>query len=519
MANEPTTNPPRSETPSAFTGGDGGARPRQAVILAGGEGLRANPQSAVLHKSLFAVHDRTLIEGQIAIIRDQLGISDIIVLVGHLKDQVKAAIGSGERLGVSIRYVDVSSVGAGPAKALLDARPMLEGPFFVFLADEFHPASKHGRMLDLLNREPDVVFTYTRTINPHQILANFAIEIEPDGRVRSIEEKPKKIINELCGCGTLYLTPKVIDAIAGARPSARTGRVELYEVAASFIPGGKVFGADLDDPDYANINTIDDLRRATFTYRSHHFSEFKISVVVPAWNEAHSIEYVVKDFLAQPQVVEVVVMDNNSADGTGEIARRAGARVIGDKYLGYGDAIHKGLNAATGDVLVVTEADYSFRAADLPKLLEYLKDADMVVGTRTTRQLIAQGANMDFLARLGNVIMAKYFELLWFWLMLRLTDVGCSYRAIWRREWLACEGAIRCLGPDFAPEMVLEIVKARKICIEIPVSYHPRFGGESKHSKGLVGLTKTALKMWRVITGRWIETVWRIVKLRVQGER
>lgn len=488
--------------------------PTQAVILAGGQGLRANPQSAVLHKSLFTVHDRPLIEGQIEVMRDQLGITDVIILVGHLKDQIKARLGGGAGLGVSIRYVEVQHLADGPAKALLDARPLLRGPFFVFLGDEYHHASKHTRLYDFLNRNPDVLFTYTRTINPHQILANFAIEIGPEDRVVSIEEKPTRIKNDLCGCGTLYLTPKVLDAIETARPSPRSGRVELYEVAAAFIGAGRVYGVDLEDPNYANINTLDDLRRATFAYRSHHFSRFKISVVVPAWNEAHSIEYVVKDYLSQPQVGEVVVMDNESSDGTGEIARRAGARVLTGKYLGYGDAIHKGLNQAVGDILVVTEADYSFRAADLPKLLEYLKDADFVVGTRTTRQLIAQGANMYFLARFGNLLMAKYFELLWWWLKLRLSDVGCSYRAIWRGEWQAVEKSMSCLGPDFAPEMVIEIVKARKICIEIPVSYHPRFGGESKHSKGFIGLSKTAFKMWRVITGRWIETVAKILQLR-----
>ena len=61
-----------------------------------------------------------------------------------------------------------------------------------------------------------------------------------------------------------------------------------------------------------------------------------------------------------------------------EVARQAGARVETVRLKGYGDTIRHGLDCAEGDILVVAEADYSFRARDLSKLLEYLKDADMV---------------------------------------------------------------------------------------------------------------------------------------------
>jgi NDP-sugar pyrophosphorylase family protein len=485
-------------------------RPRRAVILAGGKGLRANPYSQMRNKCLFVVHDQSLVERQIAIIREQLGISDIIVLVGHLKDQVKAALGSGKVLGVSLRYVDVPRVEDGPAKGLMAARELLQdGPFFLFLGDEFHHSSKHERMIEALDRRPDALFTYTRTINPNQILANYSIELEDDGGVRRIVEKPKRLINDLCGCGTLYLTPKIFDAIERAQPSPRSGRVELYETAAAL---GRVYAVDLDDPDYININTLDDLRRAIFTYRSHRFHRYSISVVIPAWNEAHSIGHVVRDFIGRPQVGEVLVMDNESTDGSAEIARRAGARVMTGPLAGYGDAIHKGLNAAGGDILVVVEADYTFRAADLPKLLEYLKDSACVVGTRTTRQLIVQAASMPVHTRLGNIVMAKYMEVLWFWLETRFTDVGCTYRAIWRRDWREIEPQMRMRGPSFSVEMFIELMKARKICIEVPLSYHPRFGGESKHGKNLWGLLKTAWQMWKVITGRWCNTVYNIVR-------
>ena len=76
---------------------------------------------------------------------------------------------------------------------------------------------------------------------------------------------------------------------------------------------------------------------------------------------------------------------------------------------------------------------------DIDKFLTYLKESDMVIGTRTTRQMIEQGSNMDWLTRWANVVFAKFIELMWLNsdpdISPRLTDVGCTYRAIWRSSF------------------------------------------------------------------------------------
>lgn len=495
------------------------ARPTRAVVLAGGGGLRANPASKVTNKCLFSVHDHSLVERQINLIRDQLGITDIIIVVGHLKQQVMEYLGDGSRWGVGVRYVEVERVEDGPALGLLAAKAYLDRPFFLLLGDEFHNTSRHDCLFEYLDRRPDVLFTYIHTIDPYRVMSNFSLGIGEDDSVEWIKEKPRDVESDLCGCGTMYLTPRAVAAIENAKPSEVTGRVELYEAAASLIPAGKVYAVDLDDPGYFNVNTLEDLQRARFTYRTRKFDEFSISVVMPAWNEAQSIEYVIKDFKARPQVDEIVVADNLSEDGTGEIAQRAGARVLSRRYVGYGDAVKAALDAATGDVLVVVEADYTFRAADLPKILEYLKDSDVVIGTRTTREFVHQSANMSVLQRVANVALAKYLELLFIWLQPRFTDVGCSYRAIWRPEWESMRDQVIEKGPSFTVEMMIETVRARKRCIEIPVSYHPRFGGESKHTQNMVGLIKTGTAMAWMITSRWLQDVGRLASHWLRGER
>jgi glycosyltransferase involved in cell wall biosynthesis len=220
-------------------------------------------------------------------------------------------------------------------------------------------------------------------------------------------------------------------------------------------------------------------------------------VVIPAYNEEKSIAHVVRDF--RDRVHEVLVVDNSSRDRTAEVARAAGARVETVKLTGYGDTIRWGLDHAAGDILVVVEADFSFRARDLGKMLEYLKDADMVVGTRTTRELVEQGTNMRGPVRWGNVVVAKLVEALWWNLQPRFTDVGCTYRALWKDTYAAIRPLLEGVGPELSPEMMVAALQARKRIIEVPVSYHRRIGGESKHSANYFRISRTATRMLRTI--------------------
>lgn len=233
------------------------------------------------------------------------------------------------------------------------------------------------------------------------------------------------------------------------------------------------------------------------------FEGHSLTVVVPAYNEEQTIAQVVAEFREPACVDRVLVVDNNSRDATAERARAAGAEVLAERTPGYGSAIRAGLDhafASGAELVAITEADGSFRAHDLWKLLVYLADCDMVLGTRTTRQMIDQAGNMDRKLRFGNIAMAKLLELFWFLPHEpRLTDVGCTYRALWARSWHAIRADTRERGPQFSPEMICAAYRRRLRVIEIPVHYGARLGGESKHSASLAQVTKTALGMFRTI--------------------
>ncbi|MCC6672988.1 MAG: glycosyltransferase family 2 protein [Planctomycetes bacterium] len=230
------------------------------------------------------------------------------------------------------------------------------------------------------------------------------------------------------------------------------------------------------------------------------FQGRSVTVVVPAYNEEATIAEVVTEFRGSPLVDEVLVVDNNCRDHTAERARQAGARVVAESRPGYGAALTGGMDAAQGEILVLTEADGTFRARDLPKLLAYLEDAGMVLGTRTTKQMVEQGANMSFALRWGNVTMAKLLELLWFLPNEpRFTDVGCTYRALTRETWTRIRPLLAESGPAFSPEMICAALLAGCRVIEIPVTYSRRTGGVSKHSESWPKVFKTAWLMFRTI--------------------
>ncbi|MBL9078791.1 MAG: glycosyltransferase family 2 protein [Planctomycetes bacterium] len=230
------------------------------------------------------------------------------------------------------------------------------------------------------------------------------------------------------------------------------------------------------------------------------FRDRSVSLVIPAYNEEETIRQVVEEFRQEPHLDEIVVVDNNCKDRTAAFAAAAGARVVAEGRPGYGAALMAGLDAAKGDILVLVEADGSFRARDVVKLLVYLDDAGMVMGTRTTRQMVEQGANMRFLLRWGNVFMAKFLQLCWLRpAEPRFTDVGCTYRALSKETWRKIRPRLRETGPAFSPEMMCAALQERCRIIEIPVTYSQRLGGESKHSDTFTRQARTALKMFRTI--------------------
>ena len=205
----------------------------------------------------------------------------------------------------------------------------------------------------------------------------------------------------------------------------------------------------------------------------------KVSVVIPCLNEAASIERCVERarqaFVGQDWKGEVIVADNGSDDGSAELARKSGALVVHEPRRGYGSAYLAGFAAATGDYIVMVDADLTYDFGDIPRFVDQLDGgADFVMGNRMKG--IQPGA-MPWLHRyIGNPMLTGVLNLFF---RTGVRDAHCGMRAV-RREALP-RLDLRTKGMEFASEMVIRAGKERLEIAEIPIHYHPR-EGESKLS-------------------------------------
>jgi len=470
------------------------------VIPAAGAGLRLHPYTGNTAKPLLEIGGKSLLQRNLEIMRDQLGVRRVIIIIGHLGEQIQSAFGDGSDIGLQLEYVECHHVEAGLAHGLYQIRDRVDGPFPVILGDELYLNTSHERFRQPPAENYTALCGIKITGDTTLIKRNYAVEIE-DSQITALTEKPRLVTNNFLGCGSYVFTPQIFEFIERTPASERSGRVELTDAIDLMArERGGVHAVTLTGG-YSNINTPTDYRGATYLYRKTHFHEYRTSLVIPAYEEAASIGHVLEEFYGL--VDEIVVADNKSIDRTAEIARAHGARVISRGFAGYGDALKVAMDEARGDILILVEADASFSPDDLPKILEYLKDADMVIGTRTTRQMIEQGANMDFFLRWGNVLAAKVLQLLWIGQEPRFTDLGCTYRGIWKDAYAGIRERLHETGPAFSPEMMVEMLRTNGKVIEIPVTYRPRIGGVSKHSRGFTGILRTGTQMlWLIFRRR-----------------
>jgi glycosyltransferase involved in cell wall biosynthesis len=202
-----------------------------------------------------------------------------------------------------------------------------------------------------------------------------------------------------------------------------------------------------------------------------------VSVVLMTYAEKGSIRETIEGFFATGVVDEVVVVNNNAEPGTHTRIVGTGAREVHEERQGYGFATRRGLAEATGDIIVLCEPDGTFLPGDIFKLLVYSDDCDVVLGTRTTRELLWHGANMRGPLRWGNWAVAKLIEVLFD--TSHLSDVGCTYRLLRREALVRVQDRFSVGGEHFGPELMLLCLTSDLRVVEVPVNYLPRVGVSS----------------------------------------
>ena len=247
--------------------------------------------------------------------------------------------------------------------------------------------------------------------------------------------------------------------------------------------------------------------------------EPKICVIIPAYNEELVIEKVVNDYINQKNVKSVFVIDNHSSDNTVKIAERCGANVIRkDKNMGYAHSCVLGLKKSLetdSNIIALTEADGTYSGIDLEKMVPYLDNVDMVIGTREIQVLSEKGNQNKTFYVWGNFILAKLIQIKFFSLqhmgVVSLTDVGCSYRCI-RKEALSKiidqfthdetgEVLIKPQSGLFALFMTMMGIKNNLRVVEIPITFKKRIGISKTESDKTNKAIKYGLEFfWYIIS-------------------
>lgn len=215
--------------------------------------------------------------------------------------------------------------------------------------------------------------------------------------------------------------------------------------------------------------------------------DYLLTIVIPVYNEEATVARVVSRVAALPLNSELVIVDDCSTDGTGAILDRVAdmpnVQVIRkDKNAGKGAALRTGFEHATGDFIIVQDADLEYDPRDIPPIIEPLLrgEADIVYGSRFIGDVVH---DKSFIHRLGNAVLTQASNL---FSGLNLTDMETCYKAFTREAVEAVQIEQKRFGIE--PEITAKLARLGFRFKEVPISFYESRGYDEGKKIGIKDL-------------------------------
>lgn len=206
----------------------------------------------------------------------------------------------------------------------------------------------------------------------------------------------------------------------------------------------------------------------------------RLSVIIPVYNEAKTVQEIVRRVQAIPDVGEIIVVDDGSTDGTREILANGVSplekvRILyHERNRGKGAAIRTGLQVVTLPVVAIQDADLEYDPADLSSLFQPIAEgrANVVYGSRNLRK---ENNYSYFSFYVGGRFLTWISNRLY---GIHITDEPTCYKAF--RTDLIRGLNLECAGFEFCPEVTAKISRRKIPILEVPIRYNPRHKSEGK---------------------------------------